>query len=34
MSKEMKERIAEVIGGIIVGAWGWVIFYQYFFIGG
>lgn len=34
MSEETKEKIGEIIGGIVFGLIGWAVFYQYFFIGG
>lgn len=34
MSEETKEKIGEIIGGIVFGSLGWAILYQYLFIGG
>lgn len=30
----MREKLEQIIGGIIFGSIGWIVLYQYFFIGG
>lgn len=34
MNEEMREKLGEILAGIVFGSLGWAILYQYLFIGG